>query len=136
MSNVEPGYLKKLLPEGPPQDGESWADIQKDIESKIMPGLTHWYVCRPHCCALLIVIGNRPTSWPSSQLPPPSLGCSASSTQQHSPPQHSTGSALPPSQNSKPLSSTGSRSSWICQTATCLQVMVGVSFRVRRQRRL
>ncbi|KAG4433217.1 hypothetical protein IFR05_011299 [Cadophora sp. M221] len=42
VSNVEPGYLKKLLPEAPPQDGESWADIQKDIESKIMPGLTHW----------------------------------------------------------------------------------------------
>ncbi|KAK0101263.1 hypothetical protein ONS95_006442 [Cadophora gregata] len=42
VSNVEPGYLKKLLPDGPPQDGESWADIQKDIETKIMPGLTHW----------------------------------------------------------------------------------------------
>ncbi|TVY93335.1 Tyrosine decarboxylase [Lachnellula willkommii] len=42
VSNVEPGYLKKLLPEGPPQDGESWADIQKDMETKIMPGLTHW----------------------------------------------------------------------------------------------
>ncbi|CZS93032.1 hypothetical protein WAI453_000776 [Rhynchosporium graminicola] len=42
VSNVEPGYLKKLLPSAPPQDGESWADIQKDIESKIMPGLTHW----------------------------------------------------------------------------------------------
>ncbi len=44
VSNVEPGYLKKLLPVGPPQDGEPWAQIQKDIESKIMPGLTHWYI--------------------------------------------------------------------------------------------
>ncbi|KAF4636971.1 hypothetical protein G7Y89_g1116 [Cudoniella acicularis] len=42
VSDVEPGYLKKLLPNGPPQEGEPWADIQKDIESKIMPGLTHW----------------------------------------------------------------------------------------------
>ncbi|RDL31396.1 Aromatic-L-amino-acid decarboxylase [Venustampulla echinocandica] len=42
VSNVEPGYLKKLLPDGPPEEGESWADIQKDIETKIMPGLTHW----------------------------------------------------------------------------------------------
>ena len=41
-SKVEPGYLKKLLPEGPPVSGETWEDIQKDIESKIMPGLTHW----------------------------------------------------------------------------------------------
>lgn len=44
LSNVEPGYLAKLLPSGPPSDGEKWEDIQKDIENKIMPGLTHWYV--------------------------------------------------------------------------------------------
>jgi aromatic-L-amino-acid decarboxylase len=43
VSNVEPGYLKKLLPDGPPRDGEPWAEIQKDIESKILPGVTHWY---------------------------------------------------------------------------------------------
>ncbi|POS83574.1 hypothetical protein EPUL_005658, partial [Erysiphe pulchra] len=42
ISNVEPGYLRKLLPDGPPQVGEPWADIQKDIEAKIMPGITHW----------------------------------------------------------------------------------------------
>ena len=44
LSNVEPGYLAKLLPSSPPKDGEQWEDIQKDIESKIMPGLTHWCV--------------------------------------------------------------------------------------------
>lgn len=43
MSAVQPGYLKKLLPSGPPQEGEDWVSIQKDIETKIMPGLTHWY---------------------------------------------------------------------------------------------
>ena len=43
MSGVEPGYLKKLLPAGPPEEGEKWSDIQKDIETKILPGLTHWY---------------------------------------------------------------------------------------------
>ncbi len=43
VSSVEPGYLRKLLPSGPPQRGEKWDDIQRDIESKIMPGLTHWY---------------------------------------------------------------------------------------------
>lgn len=42
VSNVEPGYLRKLLPSGPPAEGETWVDIQKDIEAKIMPGLTHW----------------------------------------------------------------------------------------------
>ena len=43
VSNVAPGYLQKILPSGPPEQGEKWEDIQKDIESKIMPGLTHWY---------------------------------------------------------------------------------------------
>lgn len=42
VSTVEPGYLKKLLPEGPPIHGEPWSQIQKDIELKIMPGITHW----------------------------------------------------------------------------------------------
>lgn len=42
VSNVDPGYLRNLLPEGPPLEGEQWADIQNDIEAKIMPGLTHW----------------------------------------------------------------------------------------------
>lgn len=42
VSDVEPGYLRKLLPSGPPAEGEKWEDIQKDVEAKIMPGLTHW----------------------------------------------------------------------------------------------
>ncbi|KAL2015921.1 hypothetical protein VTK56DRAFT_4535 [Thermocarpiscus australiensis] len=42
VSSVEPGYLRKLLPSEAPQEGEPWADIQKDIEAKIMPGVTHW----------------------------------------------------------------------------------------------
>lgn len=44
VSSVEPGYLRKLLPSGPPAEGETWGTIQKDIEAKIMPGLTHWYI--------------------------------------------------------------------------------------------
>lgn len=42
VSQVEPGYLRKMLPESPPQDGESWDVIRQDIDSKIVPGLTHW----------------------------------------------------------------------------------------------
>ena len=41
-SNVEPGYLRYLLPNAPPTAGEKWEDIQKDVEEKIMPGMTHW----------------------------------------------------------------------------------------------
>ena len=42
VSNVSPGYLRPLLPAAPPEEGEKWEDIQKDIEAKILPGLTHW----------------------------------------------------------------------------------------------
>ncbi|KAK3323939.1 pyridoxal phosphate-dependent transferase [Cercophora scortea] len=42
VSTVEPGYLRKLLPSTAPEDGEPWADIQRDMEAKILPGITHW----------------------------------------------------------------------------------------------
>lgn len=48
VSQVEPGYLRKILPSEAPQEGESWPTIQADIESKIMPGITHWYSSPPH----------------------------------------------------------------------------------------
>ncbi|KAJ6225017.1 hypothetical protein RDWZM_003562 [Blomia tropicalis] len=40
--NVKPGYMKDLLPESAPIDGESWSSIFSDIEKVIMPGITHW----------------------------------------------------------------------------------------------
>ena len=40
--SVEPGYLRALLPSSAPQYGESWSQIQPDIERIIMPGITHW----------------------------------------------------------------------------------------------
>ncbi|KAJ5129097.1 hypothetical protein N7526_007263 [Penicillium atrosanguineum] len=39
---VDPGYLRPLIPENPPAEGEAWAQIQEDVDSKIKPGLTHW----------------------------------------------------------------------------------------------
>ncbi|RUP45467.1 eukaryotic translation initiation factor 3 subunit 8 N-terminus-domain-containing protein, partial [Jimgerdemannia flammicorona] len=42
LSVVEPGYLKKLLPDNAPEDPESWDVIQADFDNKIMPGMTHW----------------------------------------------------------------------------------------------
>lgn len=43
VSQVEPGYLRKILPDSAPQDGEAWEAITKDFDSKIVPGITHWY---------------------------------------------------------------------------------------------
>nr|CAD7457811.1 unnamed protein product [Timema tahoe] len=46
--SVEPGYLGKLLPQQAPQEPEDWATIMADVESKIMPGVTHWQHRRFH----------------------------------------------------------------------------------------
>ncbi|PGH28928.1 aromatic-L-amino-acid decarboxylase, partial [[Emmonsia] crescens] len=43
VPSIEPGYLRPLIPTSPPNDPEPWSKIQPDIESKIMPGLTHWH---------------------------------------------------------------------------------------------
>ncbi|CAL8096804.1 unnamed protein product [Calicophoron daubneyi] len=42
IPKVEPGYLRHLLPEKPPEDPENWSEIFADIQRFIIPGLTHW----------------------------------------------------------------------------------------------
>ncbi|KAH8868881.1 Tyrosine decarboxylase [Schistosoma japonicum] len=42
LPNVEPGYLRHLLPDQPPKEPETWSIIFHDIEKYILPGLTHW----------------------------------------------------------------------------------------------
>nr|BAF64843.1 aromatic L-amino acid decarboxylase [Rosa x damascena]BAL72830.1 aromatic L-amino acid decarboxylase [Rosa hybrid cultivar] len=42
LSRVEPGYLKKCLPESAPYDPEPISTILKDVQDHIVPGLTHW----------------------------------------------------------------------------------------------
>ncbi|KAK0179377.1 hypothetical protein PV327_005135 [Microctonus hyperodae] len=37
-ANVNPGYLRHLLPNEAPVNPESWDEIMKDVENKIMPG--------------------------------------------------------------------------------------------------
>ncbi|XP_078163182.1 pyridoxal phosphate (PLP)-dependent transferases superfamily protein [Carex rostrata] len=41
-SQVEPGYLRKCVPESAPNQPESIETILKDIQSHIVPGITHW----------------------------------------------------------------------------------------------
>lgn len=40
--DVEPGYLREIIPREAPFQGEKWDDIFKDFEKKILPGITHW----------------------------------------------------------------------------------------------
>lgn len=46
--DLEPGYLRKLLPGEAPQEPEKWDNIMEDVEKKIMPGITHWQHPRFH----------------------------------------------------------------------------------------
>lgn len=42
--SVEPGFLRELVPKEPPVQGEEWEKIFQDFESKIMPGVTNFFV--------------------------------------------------------------------------------------------
>lgn len=39
IPDVKPGYMRELLPENPPLDGENWDSIFQDVEKIIMPGV-------------------------------------------------------------------------------------------------
>ena len=42
--DVEPGYLRDLIPQTAPAEGESWEQIMGDVETKIMPGVSIEYI--------------------------------------------------------------------------------------------
>lgn len=42
LSKVTPNKIRSQLPAKAPEDGEKYEDVAKDIESIIMPGITHW----------------------------------------------------------------------------------------------
>lgn len=41
--DVEPGYLRSLIPTEAPLEPENYDDIIEDVEKVIMPGVTHWH---------------------------------------------------------------------------------------------
>jgi aromatic-L-amino-acid decarboxylase len=42
LSQVKPGEIQASLPLSAPQTGEPFARMMQDIDSKILPGITHW----------------------------------------------------------------------------------------------
>jgi len=42
LSQVETGDIYHHLPAHPPEQGESFEAVLKDVKEKIIPGLTHW----------------------------------------------------------------------------------------------
>ncbi|XP_043233919.1 aromatic-L-amino-acid decarboxylase-like [Amphibalanus amphitrite] len=43
LPTVQPGYLRALIPDQAPEEGESWREVMDDVERVIMPGVTHWH---------------------------------------------------------------------------------------------
>jgi aromatic-L-amino-acid decarboxylase len=42
LSQVEPGDIRKRLPSKPPETGESFEAMMRDVEEIVLPGITHW----------------------------------------------------------------------------------------------
>lgn len=42
LSQVKPGQIRDTLPDSPPQEGEAFEEIVKDVNELILPGITHW----------------------------------------------------------------------------------------------
>jgi aromatic-L-amino-acid decarboxylase len=42
MSTVEPGAIRAELPAAPPETGDGLASILREVEEKLVPGLSHW----------------------------------------------------------------------------------------------
>lgn len=42
LSQVEPGAIRAQLPTTPPQQGEAFETLLKDVKEIVLPGITHW----------------------------------------------------------------------------------------------
>jgi aromatic-L-amino-acid/L-tryptophan decarboxylase len=42
LSTVDPGAIRKTLPDAPPEAGEGFDGLLADLERVVMPGITHW----------------------------------------------------------------------------------------------
>jgi len=42
LSRVAPGEIRAALPSHPPEDGEQFEDVLRDLDETILPGITHW----------------------------------------------------------------------------------------------
>uniref|UniRef100_A0A182RHD3 Histidine decarboxylase n=1 Tax=Anopheles funestus TaxID=62324 RepID=A0A182RHD3_ANOFN len=59
LPDVQPGYMRSLIPESAPLDGERWENIFADVERVIMPGVTHWQ--SPHMHAYFPALNSFPS---------------------------------------------------------------------------
>ncbi len=58
LAQVEPGDVRARLPASPPEEPESFADVLRDLDEIIVPGITHWQ--SPRFFAYFAVSGSEP----------------------------------------------------------------------------
>src|SRR5256885_16506962 len=42
LARVHPGEIRARLPASPPERGEPFADVLRDLDEVLLPGITHW----------------------------------------------------------------------------------------------
>jgi aromatic-L-amino-acid decarboxylase len=58
LAAVEPGQIRARLPTTPPERGESFADVLRDVDRILLPGITHWN--HPRFLAYFAISGSEP----------------------------------------------------------------------------
>jgi aromatic-L-amino-acid/L-tryptophan decarboxylase len=58
LARVEPGEIRAALPASPPEEPEAFADVLRDLDSVLLPGLTHWQ--SPRFFAYFATTGSEP----------------------------------------------------------------------------
>jgi aromatic-L-amino-acid/L-tryptophan decarboxylase len=58
LAQVRPGEIRSRLPASPPETGEPFADVLRDLDEVLLPGITHWQ--SPRFFAYFAVSASEP----------------------------------------------------------------------------
>jgi len=58
LAQVEPGEIRRALPESPPEAGEPFSAVLRDLDEVLLPGITHWQ--HPGFFAYFATTGSEP----------------------------------------------------------------------------
>ncbi len=58
LAAVEPGQVRSALPASPPEQGEPFAAVLRDLDEMLLPGITHWN--HPRFFAYFAISGSEP----------------------------------------------------------------------------
>ncbi len=58
LAQVEPGEIRSRLPASPPEQGEPFGAVLRDLDEILLPGITHWQ--HPRFFAYFAVTGSEP----------------------------------------------------------------------------